>query len=902
MRFACFVSAMMIGFLAAGGLRAAEQASVSAPTFGVKIDVPGLADDEPFLKEQWPLTRVLVWAKPGTSGMALSSGSWTQYASTADYLAKKGGRPAAGPPDRNTDIILPDAPDGKPYVAGYIVESFRRRGGLDHPQLVCRHVTIGNGAGLDGGSRTSRGRASFGRHLSWDTAMAVYGNVTIKDGGYIYGPRYFLGDKHTFFTMGKSPEPLDKSWTIRKENNASVTLLGRKHDLAEGVAVESGRLVLHSNCQLGFNAGYDARIAIKKLRSAVGLQRGSYIYVHKDAVLEMRAGSRIGRIVEPEDPVADLRIEGLLQIGRPGDKKGQPAVLELGMGEGDGGFLRQYGGLYIRRTARVANFGKLAITSHKPGAKASANKGVSVFLEKTVDLGDVSFDYLRPGGIAAVDVKIAKVSAARATFGKHCAAKGDELFSKFDVIGFPGGVGTIEFVDGLKTDCRILFPHAGRLIVRGKGNRTLQSFDLKSVHAVTIAGKRTGFSAKRQLNDKEKELRQKNALWGDVPGKGQYGKYGKQEWPDCPVMIWARPGVSGLRFTGPNWLDATGTPYFECPLISQRNVRSDNPPIDILMPASDTGYSAGGWGGGGNEGGPPNRHLTIEYNATYGITYNVQGNLWMKHGSGLVGKHRGRFFSEQPNVHRFLRFDGERAGRNGTLVDGLDACIGQWGHFGTGKGSTLEMIGRIRCAADRAYITGHGTIILSEGATLSDGNRAAFSIGPDSTVAFLEDAQLGHEASMQRAGCASILCTGTLMFGLPDRPIRKDMAFVISGMTTKQINRNLGGGGRSPGASLILTDQSRFVIHSVDPKKARVIIKMHDSERAKAQAMGTPEGIVCYFAGKAELNGVVFDNVLEGGIMVPAAMRKTWKNIFYGKNNLAEPEKLYWDLKAGDEQ
>ena len=55
------------------------------------------------------------------------------------------------------------------------------------------------------------------------------------------------------------------------------------------------------------------------------------------------------------------------------------------------------------------------------------------------------------------------------------------------------------------------------------------------------------------------------------------------------------------------------------------------------------------------------------------------------------------------------------------------------------------------------------------------------------------------------------------------------------------------------------------------------------------------------FFGKAELNGVVFDNVLEGGIMVSPETRKTWKNISYGKNNLAEPEKLYWETKEDSE-
>ncbi len=902
MRITCLVSVLMTGLLAVGELRAAEEAGSSAVANNVGVDLPGVAGDEPFLTEEWPGARTLVWAKPGTTGMAMSSGNWTEYASAADYLAKKGARPATQPPDENTDIILPIAPDGEPYVVGYMVESFRRRGGLDHPQWACRHVTIGKGAGLDGGARTSRGGASFGDRPSADTAMAIYGNVTVEDGGYLYGPRYFLGNKHTYFFMGNSPEPLDKSWTIRKTNGASVTLLGNRCDLAKGVAIESGRLVLHAKSELRFGAGYESRIALKKLRNLGHFQEGGYVNVHKTAALEMRAGSRIGRMVEPDNTIADLRIEGLLQIGRANDEDDEPAVIELGMAEGSGGFLTQQGGLYIRPTANVENFGKLAITAYRPAIEATAHKGVSVFLETTVDLGDVNFDYLRAGGVAAIDLKTAKASVTGATFGDHCAATGDELFSKFHVNEFRGGPGTVEFVDGLKTDCKILFPHAGRLIVRGKGNRTLQSFDLMSVHAVTIDGGRTEFNAKRSLNDQEAELRRKNALWGDVPGKGQCGKYADQEWPDCPVMIWAHPGTSGFRFSGANWLDETGTPYFEVPLISQRNIRTDNPDIDILLPAADTAYQATGWGAGGNEGSPPSRHLTVEYNATYGITYNVQGNLWMKHGSGLVGKHRGRFDSEQPNVHRFLRFDGERAGHDGTLVDGLDACIGQWGFFRAGEGSTLELIGRIRCAADRSYIFGPGTIVLSEGAALADGTRAAFFISAESTVVFLEDAQLGAECSMQSLGCASISCNGTLMFGLPDRPIRRDTALAVAGLKSDQVNRALGGGGRSPGASLILSPQGRFVVHSVDPNKARVFIKMHDSERAKKASRDEPEGIVCYFAGDVELNGVVFDNVLEGGIVTPAATRATWKNIFYGEHNLAEPEKLYWDLEVKDEK
>lgn len=53
--------------------------------------------------------------------------------------------------------------------------------------------------------------------------------------------------------------------------------------------------------------------------------------------------------------------------------------------------------------------------------------------------------------------------------------------------------------------------------------------------------------------------------------------------------------------------------------------------------------------------------------------------------------------------------------------------------------------------------------------------------------------------------------------------------------------------------------------------------------------------------GKAD--DMVFDNVLEGGIMVSAEQRAKWKNVFHGQHNLAEPDKLYWDLnKEGPQE
>ncbi len=866
-------------------------------------------------------TRTLVWAIPGTDGMAQAPGNWLEYASPDDYRTGKAGRPATRLPDKKTNVVLPAAPAGESYIVGYFSHPGRHQISIDKPQLTCRHITIGAGAGLDGGCGTSRGRNVFTGHPDMDSPVAVYGNVTVKAGGYLYGPLHFLGGKDATVRVEKSPEPLANCITVRKTGGASVTVEAKQFDLVKAVTVESGRLVLAADTRLRFGATREARRELGKLAArpsgeiAKTDRSESYVFVRKGAALEMGPGSYVGRVIAPEGLVADLRIEGLLQIGRPGLNNAKAATIALGVAEGDGGFLRQHGGLYLRATGQVKNHGKLVITAYNPSAAdtdadadggATAAPGVSVFLESAVALGEVTFDYLRAGGIRVVNVDAARKALSAARFSKNCAATGNALIAELGLVDFIGGAGTVEFVDGLKTECNVLFLHAGRLVVRSKGNRIAQTFDLASIHTVTVADKRTAFNPKRPLTAAEKELRQRNALWADAPGAGQVGNYAKQNWAPVPLLIWARPGVSGSRFVGPNWLDETGTPRFDSPL-------DVDPDIDILMPASESFYTASGYGPGGMSRPVPVRHATIEANAVYGSSFNIRGNLWMKHASGLKGRQLGQFVNETPKLNRFVRFDGMRrltpSRDRDDLQTSADYTTSQWFHFHTGKGGTLEMIGQIRGAADHGRIDGEGTLIMSEGSFLTEGNRSAFAIMPGATVALLQDARIGHEITIQEPEChASVWIAGTLMVGMPERPITRDMPFPVAGIAKDKIRRDPAEGGRTEGVSFLLGKQGRFVVHSADPTKARVVFKMHDSEKAKTKAKergpswGTPAGILLYFAGQADLNGVVFDNVLPGGIMAPATTRKSWKNVFYGKHNLAEPEKLHWDMKAGGQQ
>ena len=167
----------------------------------------------------------------------------------------------------------------------------------------------------------------------------------------------------------------------------------------------------------------------------------------------------------------------------------------------------------------------------------------------------------------------------------------------------------------------------------------------------------------------------------------------------------------------------------------------------------------------------------------------------------------------------------------------------------------------------------------------------------------LQDARISLETTATQLGKASVWVGGTLLIGTPRRPITRDMLFPVTGIEEEYIIRNPAGNIRTPGVSFLLGEEGRLVMHTADPTKARLIFRMHDSERAREQGKrwGDPQGIVLDFAGKAELDGVVFDNVLEEGLMVSPEQRAKWKNVSYGKNNLAEPDKLYYDLKPSTE-
>jgi len=59
--------------------------------------------------------------------------------------------------------------------------------------------------------------------------------------------------------------------------------------------------------------------------------------------------------------------------------------------------------------------------------------------------------------------------------------------------------------------------------------------------------------------------------------------------------------------------------------------------------------------------------------------------------------------------------------------------------------------------------------------------------------------------------------------------------------------------------------------------------------------------------GSSQLNGVEFNDILKGGIMMPSpSLRHRWRNVSYGLGNFGDPDELFarWEnagprVKAG---
>ena len=368
--------------------------------------------------------RVLVWANPGASGDAMEPANWTAYASADDYAAGKSSRAGNKVPDANTDIILPDAPEGGNYIVGFFDGGRRQDAYREPPRFACGNITIGHGAALDGGAGQSRGHTVFSSHPDLDAGLEIRGNVAVADGGYLYAQLVFAGDRDATFTVGKTAEPLTTRPhrpQIRRRRRDDPCQRIQHHPRRArrvGPACPGDGDTPGLQCQPWGPRGarQDPRkphAGNRQGRRPRGLRlRPSRARRWSFSLARRWHASRRPRT---PPPTSDSKARWRFPHPQPASRPRRPRSACAWPRATAASSTRQAGSTSAPpgRSSTTASF---VITAADPNGPAKADTGISVFLETPADFGDVTFDYLRSGGIVSRDPAVDEGGAGQGDF------------------------------------------------------------------------------------------------------------------------------------------------------------------------------------------------------------------------------------------------------------------------------------------------------------------------------------------------------------------------------------------------------------------------------------------------------------------------------------------------------
>jgi hypothetical protein len=506
----------------------------------------------------------------------------------------------------------------------------------------------------------------------------------------------------------------------------------------------------------------------------------------------------------------------------------------------------------------------------------------------------------------------------------------------------PRGPATLTLVDGTEVRAEVLFEHPNvpRLVIRSPEHRSVQSLDLKLIHQLKPAsGAATTLNPKRSLTDDEKTALDRDGLWVDQAGKGQIGRYAKESWDARPVIVWRYPGKDGNAMEPSQWLDEKGEPLTQLPWAVERPVdkhgrqqpeqgRFDG---DVLLPAADENYKVIQPGNRDHLGAFAIRHLTVERNGSYQVRYTIEGNLWMKDGAEIgKGTQTGGLGSGKRNKHTVARFCNWHAEALKSAKDLKSPVaaehawahapeISHWVWIDTGEQGSLEIVGLSGGAGDRLTLQ-KGNLVVSENSFIGNGNRGSFYTQEGTTAVLLDGARVGCPTPLTGGSGGKTMGTygiaGTLLFGTPDHPLTGDLHFGACYYARDRVTPQASASQRTQGASFVLAPTGSMIVHSKDPKTARVIFGPRDKSLPVSQyvlprehwdrlrndrfSLWTeklvPTGVAAVFRGQTDFNGVVFDGFYEGGIIVAPGARAKWRNVSFGDENHADPDKLFQEL------
>ncbi len=369
---------------------------------------------------------------------------------------------------------------------------------------------------------------------------------------------------------------------------------------------------------------------------------------------------------------------------------------------------------------------------------------------------------------------------------------------------------------------------------------------------------------------------QSAALWAQYDV--ERSAYAKENWQPARLLVWAHPGVMdrSLDPTDPaNWLE-NGKPA----------TRLFDAQTDLLFPDSETTYFVG------TKGGPfACRHLTVGRNARVSIMpLTAYGNVWIKREGSIIWLE-----GLSGSRHTFARNDN-RQGREIRISNKLTISKSQ--------GASAEILGCFDTGDDLNLHS--GTMIVGPESTFMPGDRSIQGIYPAATLVLLSGARFHKRGNQQWNN--DVVVMGRLLAGTPERPLTKDCFLGLSYKSKGRVPEELAHGksGRPDDYSLVVAPEGTIRVCSANPATARLVIGYHGchvrvgwgpdayTQPEPPEWQAIPHKIDMVLLGDLEFNGVVLEDVLKGGILVPdPAVRSQWQNVFYGENNDAPPDGLF---------
>jgi len=377
------------------------------------------------------------------------------------------------------------------------------------------------------------------------------------------------------------------------------------------------------------------------------------------------------------------------------------------------------------------------------------------------------------------------------------------------------------------------------------------------------------------------------------------GAFVKETWPERRLLVWGTPGktIRGQDVLDPaNWLE---------------NGKPADKPIDentdLLLPDSGGPYRAM------NPTGSQLicRHLTVGRNAWLNLVrFAGYGNIWVREGGGMWwdGGLKG-------DKHTFVRNDNLLRPKSAPPVSryiGDRTLIRTGNHLGIAKapGVSVEFVGNFETGDDLNIAA--GTMVVGPDSSFCPGDRSVQGIYPKARLVLLSGARF-HKRGNQHYG-VDILVAGELVAGTEERPLTRDCFLGISykardpddlmdSVVKRGRLREVRGSPRYYG--LVVLPEGAIRTHSADPGKARLVLGWHRQPRVSrwgGDGTHLVRKIDTVFLGEAQINGIEFNDIRKGGILLPSpAARCRWEHVFYGEGNEGEAEELYGTFEGSTE-